>query len=235
MRAGCFLLIVGLLLSMTELRAEEDEGEEIASSIAQAKPIGFRPFGYLEIQPQASIITPGTLTLRNALYEVPYSSSAAPGMPAFSVGIGTPIGFVGDFELTWQGNIGYRYKSGEFLVHDRDDGGNERRRHPLSLHWVPISSSVKVGYSIPGAPFLRPSLSLGGGVALLHQRGALPGITQTFWVPYATISPALTVGEPATARDWFNGFSFGTTYYQALDTAQVVQGLTLDLTLHIVL
>src|SRR5262245_11014523 len=116
MRAG-LLLVVALLLSFTELRAEDDE----IHSVVEEPPISRSSFGYFEIQPQASIITPGTLILRNALYEVPYSSSATPGMPSFSVGVGTPLGLVGDFEVAWQANVGYRYKSGEFLVHPTGD------------------------------------------------------------------------------------------------------------------
>lgn len=184
-----------------------------------------------EFVSQASILTPGTLELQSDQYATSFSNSAT-GMPAVAIGLAVPVLRTGGFIFSLQTNVGYRYKQGTYAV---KAGGEARPLQPITLHWVPMSLATKLTYDFSGVPFVRPTLIAGVGAQWLHLSGDLPGDTRSFWTPFAYVSPAITILEGRSEDDWFGGFSFGTTYYQSFASPQRISGLSLDLTLNILL
>lgn len=181
----------------------------------------------LELIPQFSILTPGRLTLKGPGYTAPLSDVLT-GIIGISVGPSWRVTRFGDFDLHAQAQLGYRFKQGIFPI-DTDFGRTEQ---DVTLHWMPISGAAKVGYIIPGLESAKLSVTFGGGVQWLRLVGQLPALSRSYWVPYFFLAPALTLLETDDG-DWFNGFTFGATYYQGLSRVQEVSGISVDLALNI--
>lgn len=181
----------------------------------------------MELLPSFSILTPGRLTLKSHEYVAPLSEVLT-GIVGIGLGPSWRIAHFGDFDLHAQAQLGYRIKQGIFPI-DSPDG---RTDQDVTLHWVPLSGSAKLAYFIPGVDFAKPTLTLGGGIQWLYLSGSLSGLSSSYWVPYFLLAPAVTILESADG-DWFNGFTFGATYYQGLSRVQEVSGLSIDLGLNI--
>lgn len=228
MRPARLVLLYAYFAGTYAFAAPETPAAEIAE--ATTPPPGVS-FSYLELLPQASIVTPGNLVLRNSLFRVPYSDLNT-GMPSLGIGLGVPLFTAGRFEFFAMAFANYRFKQGSIGVQDSE--GNVRQ-DTLTLHWIPLSGGLKIAFEIPDFSYAKPTITLGAGTQWMSQSGSLSGISTNFWVPYAYLSPALTFLEARSANEWFGGFSFGTTVYRALTTDQTVEGLSLDLTVNIVL
>lgn len=199
----------------------------ITVGTAAMKPV---PRGF-ELIPQISILSPSRLELRGANFTIPYSDSFA-GVPAVQLGVAIPLGAIADFDLALVTKVGYSSREG--LVRLRDNVSGVERMARQTLLWVPVSSVLRASYRMPGVDFVRPSISLGGGVQLLHHSGH-PGATDTFVLPFVSITPALTFLEGRQLADWFGGFTFGTSYVVGLSSEHVLRGWSFDLSVNLFL
>jgi len=184
-----------------------------------------------ELVSQASILTPGTFEIQSDQYGTSFANSTT-GIPSIAVGLALPLANFNQFILSGQMTVGYRYKQGSYAVTSAEE---VRPLESVSLHWIPFTLATKISYGIPGVTFVRPTLAFGLGAQWLRLVGDLPGYTRSFWTPFAFISPALTIVEAGGDTDWFGGFSFGPTLYQSFGSPQRISGMSLDLTLNILL
>lgn len=164
-------------------------------------------------------------------YQIPYSQLLA-GFPAFYLGVAKQLKSTGNFQIFGLAKAGFTSKTGQYEIQSRTGETTSAR---VSLSWLPMSVGTKVQYLIPGFPFVKPSLTVATGVQWLRQSSSLPGITTNVWLPFYTISPALSFLEGTSEIDWFGGFSFGLSYQDSLGFAQKVRTWSFDLslTLHI--
>jgi hypothetical protein len=124
------------------------------------------------------------------------------------------------------------YKAGNFeMARSSGEVFNSR----LNLTWVPMSLGAKFLYTLPTFPFIKPSLTLGGGTHWFYQAGVVSGSNGSFWIPYYFVTPSLSFLEGVAPSDWFGGFTFGVTYQHELTSAQQVHGVSFDLGINILL
>ncbi len=181
--------------------------------------------------PQVSVVMPSILTLSNPNFEVVYSKGF-PSLTQAGLAAVTPLFNIGRFRFLSIAKLGFSYKTGIFEM-TRMNG--ELIRENLKLSWVPMSLGAKFLYSLPNFPYIKPSLTLGGGTHWFYQSGSVGGANSSFWIPYYFLTPALSFLEGATPSDWFGGFTFGVTYQQSLSSVQKVNGVSFDLGINILL
>lgn len=183
------------------------------------------------LMPQVSVIMPSTLTLASPNFEVAYSKQF-PSLTQAGLAAVTPIANVGGFRLLSIAKLGFSYKAGNFEM-SRING--ETLRENLRLTWVPMSLGAKFLYTLSNFPYIKPSITLGGGTHWFYQAGSIGGANNSFWVPYYFITPALSFLEGTAPSDWFGGFTFGVTYQQSLSSIQKVKGVSFDMGINILL
>jgi hypothetical protein len=181
--------------------------------------------------PQVSVIMPSTLTLANPNFEVAYSKQF-PSLTQAGLAAVTPLFDMGGFRILSTTKLGFSYKTGVFEM-NRSSGEIVKER--LKLSWVPMSLGAKFLYTLPNFPYIKPSMTLGGGAHWFYQAGNIEGATGSFWVPYYFVAPALSFLEGTTPSDWFGGFTFGVTYQHSLSARQSINGVSFDLGINILL
>jgi len=183
------------------------------------------------LMPQVSVVMPSSLTLANPNFEVAYSKQF-PSLTQAGLAAVTPLFDIGGFRILSTIKLGFSYKAGVFeMVRSSGEWVKER----LKLSWVPMSLGAKFLYTLPNFPYIKPSMTLGGGAHWCYQAGNIEGATGSFWVPYYFISPALSFLEGTTPSDWFGGFTFGVTYQHSLSARQSINGVSFDLGINILL
>jgi len=183
------------------------------------------------LMPQVSVVMPSALTLRNANFSVDYTRQF-PSLTQAGLMAVTPLFNWGGFRVLSTAKLGVSYKAGNFEM-ARSTG--ELLNSRLNLTWVPMSLGAKFLYTLPTFPFIKPSLTLGGGTHWFYQAGATSGSNGSFWIPYYFVTPALSFLEGSAPSDWFGGFTFGVTYQHELTSAQRVHGVSFDLGINILL
>ncbi len=192
--------------------------------------LSFGAESYEMITPEVSILSPVEFTLRGQHFDIPYSDGL-PGLPIFSVGYNRPIAeFFGQL-LVWENRVGYATKSDVFSF----KSGNQTLVDTIRLQFIPVMTSLRTSFEIPGFSFGRPSVALGGAFSIVTQRGNIAGTSENFGIPFFTFSPAFTFLEGQNAQDRFGGFTFGVTYFRSLFTRQSIEGWAFDLSAHIIL
>lgn len=183
------------------------------------------------LMPQVSVVMPSTLTLSNPNFEVDYAKQF-PSLTQAALAAVTPISNVGGFRILSIVKLGFSYKAGVFEM-NRIDG--EVIKENLKLSWVPMTLGAKFIYTAPDFPYIKPSVTFGGGAHWFYQTIAVVGSNTSFWVPYYFVTPALSFLEGTTPSDWFGGFTFGVTYQQSLNSKQQVRGVSFDMGVNILL
>ncbi len=180
---------------------------------------------------QVSILTPQTFILTNSAYRIPYGENFS-GMPGVQVGAAVPLFVADGIEAQGLGLVGYGFKEGAFNVFTT---GGAVARDMIRLHRIPVSLGVKFLYHIPWLSFVKPSVTIGGGMQWLIQGGRLAGLRDNFLLPFFYVSPALTFFENRVATDWFGGFTFGISYQNDLHPKQVLRAWSFDLSVNLFL
>ena len=183
------------------------------------------------LMPQLSIMMPTVLTLTNPNFEVAYGKQF-PSLTQVSVAAVTPLFNWGGFRVLSTAQLGFSYKAGPFEM-TRFNG--EILREKISLSWVPMNLGAKFLYSLSHFPFIKPSITLGGGSHWFYQTANIGGANESFWIPYYFVTSAVSFLEGTTPSDWFGGFTFGVTYQNSLSKFQSVKGLSFDLGLNLLL
>lgn len=183
-----------------------------------------------ELTPQFSIMSPSDFRLSTDRLIVPYGKSLG-GLPMASVGMNIPVGTLADLQFHHQTRVGYGYKSDKYSVDRRVGPPIESE---ISLHWVPVSTGMRLVYEIPGFPYLKPGLVVGAGMNWFLQRTNLTELNQSYLVPFLFTTPMLTFLEGKNPTDWFGGFTFGVTYQHSLGN-QPFRGFAVDLGLTVLL
>ncbi|MSP19749.1 MAG: hypothetical protein EXR74_09290 [Bdellovibrionales bacterium] len=183
------------------------------------------------LMPQLAIMMPTVLTLTNPNFEVAYGKQF-PSLTQVSVATVTPLFNWGGFRVLSTAQLGFSYKAGLFEM-TRFTG--EILREKISLSWVPMSLGAKFLYSLSNFPFIKPSITLGGGSHWFYQAANIGGANESFWIPYYFVTTAVSFLEGTTPSDWFGGFTFGVTYQNSLTKFQSVKGLSFDLGLNLLL
>jgi hypothetical protein len=212
-------VVVALALSATARAADPSE---TISPARERSALG------IELLPQISIVSPTQLTVQNSQYVVPYSESIA-GMPAFAIGAALPVGRLGNAQIDVVARTGLGMKTAPIVVKPKSGGAVTAN---MTLAMVPFSGAAKFLFEIPGVPFVKPVLELGGGVQWLHQSGNLPGLADNFWIPYVFATPGLNF---LAGSDWFGGFTFGVSIQQSVGSNHTLSGWSFDLGLNIFL
>lgn len=225
----CNLLIWLILLSLSVVTSPSIFAEDLEPSLSQTETSS--DHSHVWLVPQVSIIMPRELSLTNREYSIPYSNQFA-NLSNFSIGMVSPLKISERYQLLALYRLGVTYKEGFYGFKKRSGESVESK---VKLAWVPISVGGKIQYSIPDFPFIKPSLSFGGGVHWLYQTGNLGGMNSSFWVPYYFVTPALSFFEGANTGDWFGGFTFGVSYQNSFATQQTVKAWTFDLGINIFL
>lgn len=183
------------------------------------------------LMPQVSVVMPSTLTLSNSNFAVDYSHQF-PSLTQAGLAAVTPIANMGGFRILSIAKLGFSYKAGNFEM-SRSDG--EIITENLKLTWVPMSLGAKFLYTLSDFPYIKPSLTLGGGTHWFYQTGKVGGANSSFWIPYYFVTPALSFLEGTAPSDWFGGFTFGVTVQQSLSSIQSVRGVSFDMGINILL
>jgi hypothetical protein len=182
------------------------------------------------LEPSLSVISPREFTLTQDSYSIPYGKNLA-GLPAVYVGAGNSLGTYpfgrGSLEVFSLMRLGYSYKETLMTLNERSGR--------VKLHWVPMEAGIETRFRLAAFPFIRPSLTVGGGVHWLYQSGEFPSINSSFWVPHLFITPALSFFESFAPTDWFGGFTFGATYQHSLAAKQIIRAWSFDLGITIIL
>ena len=185
----------------------------------------------LEMLARVSMLNPSEFYLNGKNFQASHASiyRSAPG---FSLGLAVPVFYWDDFQFVLEGLAGYRYKRGQFVVNP-----NESLPTNLiaTLHEVPLSLGTTVLYSMPGFPFVKPTLSFGLGGRWISQQTSTSLFSESFWLPYFFVTPGLSFFPSYDPGDWFGGFNFGISYQQSFSVKHRVTGVSMELSLHILL
>jgi len=183
------------------------------------------------IMPEVSVVMPSDLRLSSSGFEVAYGkqflSLTQMGFLAL-----TPLFHLDDIQILSCVRVGYSRKSGKF---DLEKPTGEILEDDVKLSWVPMSLGAKLIYTLPLFPFIKPSLTLGGGTHWFYQSASVSGVNQSFWVPYLFVTPAISFLEGSAPTDWFGGFTFGLTLQRSLSDIQRVNSVSFDMGINILL
>ncbi len=235
----CFLLLV-LILCHPSLASTSENNMQTASrphrvdeegTVTQSESQAPDLSNAYVLVPEISIVNPSTLKLSTNDYQFPYSNKIS-GLPLLQVGIAKRYLHTESLQLYAVLKGGYGFKSGVFQYVNRS---GTAATSDFALHWLPLSLSTKIVYDIAGAGFLKPTLMLGGGVYTLFQGGGAPGTTGSFFIPFALVSPGITLMDNTSPQDWFGGFSFNLSYLNSVASSQALRAWTFDLSLNIIL
>jgi hypothetical protein len=221
-------LVILIALNSVGLSAENPSLPNPATPTSQSESDKKPDVGALELVPQVSMIMPSRFVLSTDRYIIPYSKDLE-GLALFSLGAATPIVFWGPIQVEVQAGVGFAHKEGVMALHNQ---AGVNFNDDISLNWIPFSTSLKISYEIPGIHFMKPALSLGGGVNWLHQSGTLDGVDHAYWLPFWVATPCLTF-LAGHHDDWFGGFTFGVSYQDTFGSAQSLRAVSFDLSLNI--
>jgi hypothetical protein len=183
------------------------------------------------IMPQVSIFMPSELTLSSPTFNVAYGKQF-PSLTQAGFAALTPLFNWGGVRILSSTKVGFSYKAGLLEI---NPSNGAKITESMRLYWVPLSLGAKFIYTLPHFPFIKPSLTLGGGAHWFYQTGPLSGANQSFWVPYYYFTPALSFLEGTAPTDWFGGFTFGVTYQSSLSSIQNISGVSFDMGINILL
>lgn len=183
-----------------------------------------------QLVPSLSVISPREFTLSQDSYSIPYGENLT-GLPAVYVGANRALGRnpfgQGTLEFFSLARLGYSYKDTPMTLGERTAR--------VKLHWLPMEAGIETRFRLSEFPYIRPSLTVGGGVYYLYQSGEFPSINTSFWVPHIFVSPALSFFESSDPTDWFGGFTFGVTYQSSVASRQTIRAWSFDLGIAIIL
>lgn len=183
-----------------------------------------------QLIPTLSVISPREFTLSKDGYSIPYGKNLT-GLPALYVGANRSLGSRpfgrGSLEFFSLARLGYSFKDTPMTLGERTAR--------VKLHWVPMEGGLETRFRLADFPYIRPSLTVGGGVHWLYQSGEFTSINASFWVPHVFVSPAISFFESSDPTDWFGGFTFGVTYQHSFASRQTVRAWSFDLGMAIIL
>jgi hypothetical protein len=183
------------------------------------------------IMPEVSVVMPSDLRLSSSGFEVAYGKQF-PSLTQVGFLALTPLFHLGEFRILSSAKVGFSQKAGRFEL-KRPTG--EILEGDVKLSWVPMSLGAKFIYTLADFPFIKPSLTFGGGTHWFYQSGSIPGVNQNFWVPYLFATPAISLLEGSAPIDWFGGFTFGVTFQRSLSDVQRVNSVSFDMGVNVLL
>ncbi len=212
-------LLVGLLLFSSAVFAIETT-QEITNPVAPR----------WQLIPQASVISPSTISIVEAPYEIPYDEILK-GFPAIFMSLATPFKEFGPIQTYWMIRAGFSYKAGNYTlpssVLNRSTDSN------LNLMWVPLSGGMKFEYTHTDFQLLKPALILGAGTEFIHQNSSTESLNKSVWLPYYSISAQL--GFHTEGAEVLDGFNFGVTFSDSFAVKEKVRAWSFDLSLNFLL
>ena len=189
--------------------------EIFKQSVADASSlVSMRKRDSVAVELSGTVETPTNVVLTNKYFEVPHSDSLS-NLPGFQMGFSVGLVSSSRFQLSGIGQTGYAYS--QFIGSVKSTKTGFTSADSLRLQRVPLLAGVRATYdSGPVSVFVEPAL----GMQWLSQNGYLDGVSQNFWVPYASASAGVLLFNQSGSSSWFGGIKIAAGFEKSVGSEQ---------------
>ena len=174
---------------------------------------------------QASYLNFGELRLENAYFKNDFAETLGTA-PLVQVGAMLPGFVVGPFVM--RGELSAAFGVREALVNVSTLAG-VAFRDIIRLHWLPITAALRIEFTPGGAEWITGYLRLGAGVEWIAQSGRLDGMSQNYWIPFATVGAGVRLFDARRDKNgWFGGLVLGASAGQSVASSQTFRFWSAD-------